>query len=199
MKLAILLLAFAAQSGIPIATTPGCLNYAKGMKHIPNVPACGNDVADDGLSKFVREHKHLIREVQSCDKRDWPASDWVCEGIALGFAHSYVMDNLDTYGPDALKPKSIPSITYTVSGITSIPANLFYAPQNPPLVCPKYQHVEHWPGGCGPVPCNENTCIAVCAPPPPDKCVDDMHELTEREWQELMQRVEKLEKKAKHD
>jgi hypothetical protein len=60
-----------------------------------------------------------------------------------------------------------------------------------PLKCEKYQHVYHWPGSCGPANCNEQsmTCTAVCTPPPADKCVDDMHEVTEREWQELMKRL----------
>ncbi len=60
--------------------------------------------------------------------------------------------------------------------------------------------VEHWPGRCGPSSCGGtsdsmlNTCDAVCTPPPPDKCADDMHVVTEREWQELMARLKELEK-----
>lgn len=54
-----------------------------------------------------------------------------------------------------------------------------------PLKCGQYQHVYHWPGRCGPAPCDDSGCYAVCYPPPPDKCVDDMHEVTEREWQHL--------------
>lgn len=38
-----------------------------------------------------------------------------------------------------------------------------------------------------------NTCDAVCTAPPPDKCADDMHVVTEREWQELMARLKVLE------
>jgi hypothetical protein len=64
-----------------------------------------------------------------------------------------------------------------------------------PLTCPKYQHVFHWPGSCGPSQCDEKNgnCYAVCAPVPADKCVDDVREVTEREWQELMKRPEALE------
>jgi hypothetical protein len=63
------------------------------------------------------------------------------------------------------------------------------------LVCGKYQHVDHWPSACGPAPCDEKTgvCTAICAPPPPDKCVDDLHVVTEREWQEIQADLQKLE------
>jgi hypothetical protein len=65
-----------------------------------------------------------------------------------------------------------------------------------PLHCGKYQHVDHWPGVCGPAPCDEKTgvCTAMCTPPPPDKCVDDLHPVTEREWQETMERLAAMEK-----
>ena len=63
-----------------------------------------------------------------------------------------------------------------------------------PLACGKYQHVYHWPGACGPASCNADTmvCNASCSPLPPDRCVDDMHEVTEREWQELNERLKML-------
>jgi hypothetical protein len=67
-----------------------------------------------------------------------------------------------------------------------------------PLQCGKYQHVEHWPGRCGPAPsqCDSESIIcsavAVCSPPPPDKCVDDVHEVTEAEWQQTMANTEAI-------
>ena len=51
------------------------------------------------------------------------------------------------------------------------------------LKCGKYQHVEHWTG----------FCASMCSAIPPDTCVDDMHEVTEHEWQDLTQRVKQLE------
>lgn len=70
------------------------------------------------------------------------------------------------------------------------------ARQKPPT-CGKYQHVFHWPGTCGPSSCDENGgCFAVCYPPPPDRCVDDIHTVTEAEWQALMKRVAELEHPA---
>src|ERR1700678_3472801 len=78
--------------------------------------------------------------------------------------------------------------TIIVSAILPAP------PQQPPLKCGQYQHVYHWLGTCGPVPSNVNSsCYAVCTPPPPDRCVDDMHEVSEREWQDLMARLKTLE------
>jgi hypothetical protein len=65
------------------------------------------------------------------------------------------------------------------------------------LKCGRYQHVEHWPSGCGPVPCDATACYSVCTTPPPDKCVDDMHEVTERDWQTLMDRLAALEAEPK--
>ena len=35
---------------------------------------------------------------------------------------------------------------------------------------------------------------SICAVPPPDKCVDDMHEVTEREWQDLKAHLRTLER-----
>jgi hypothetical protein len=67
-----------------------------------------------------------------------------------------------------------------------------------PLTCPKYQHVEHWvSGACGLPLCDEKTgtCSSLCGTPPPDRCVDDVHWLTEREWQKLMERLKKLERR----
>lgn len=73
------------------------------------------------------------------------------------------------------------------------------SPQPPVLTCGPYQHVYHWSGTCGPSPtvCSDNAigcyALSICAPIPPDKCVDDMHEVTEREWQALLERLKVLE------
>lgn len=69
-----------------------------------------------------------------------------------------------------------------------------------PLKCGKYEHVEHWPDGqCGPEWCDKdgNVCFANCPPPPPDRCVPDLHTVTEKEWQELMKRMNDLEERLK--
>jgi hypothetical protein len=59
-----------------------------------------------------------------------------------------------------------------------------------PLKCGPYQHVEHWDSPCGPASCGLGVpCVAICTPPPPDKCVDDLHFVTEAEWQKLMSEV----------
>jgi hypothetical protein len=89
--------------------------------------------------------------------------------------------------------------TYHTMELTQTP-NLETSPPAAKLACSKYQHVEHWPGRCGPAfsTCNNDSSIAceavaVCAPPPPDKCVDDRHNVTEAEWQALQVRLAALE------
>lgn len=71
-----------------------------------------------------------------------------------------------------------------------------------PLKCGQYEHVEHWPGRCGPSLCKDlngtlSSCDAVCTPLPPDKCVDDLHTVSEKEWQSLLVRLTILEKEVK--
>lgn len=62
-----------------------------------------------------------------------------------------------------------------------------------PLKCGKYQHVDHFDGGCLAGPRHGDTVMDVCIQmPPTDVCVDDMHPVTEREWQELMKRLDAL-------
>jgi hypothetical protein len=63
------------------------------------------------------------------------------------------------------------------------------------LTCLEYQHVDHWLGRCGPQQCDATSCFAVCSPVPPDKCVDDIHTVTEREFQEILARLKALESK----
>lgn len=59
-----------------------------------------------------------------------------------------------------------------------------------PLKCGKYQHVEP-----AHMDCSLSTgTIATCDLFVPERCADDVHVLTEREWQELIARLEKLEK-----
>ena len=57
------------------------------------------------------------------------------------------------------------------------------------LQCPKYQHLTGAQASCH---CNDKGCT--CDPPKP-KCAPDLHVVTEREWQELMARLKKMESK----
>jgi hypothetical protein len=55
-----------------------------------------------------------------------------------------------------------------------------------PLVCPQYQHEHYQPSYVGGPPCESGSCLAVAITyPEVDECVDDMHEVTEREWQQM--------------
>ena len=69
--------------------------------------------------------------------------------------------------------------------------------QKAALTCGKYQHVQHHPQYCHGAPCNETTgtciAIAICEDAKPDTCEEDVRMTTEREWQELLQRIKKLE------
>ena len=65
------------------------------------------------------------------------------------------------------------------------------AAQPKPIACPKYTHPETT--DCN--TCDQKThmctlmnCISI-----PDHCADDMHVVTEKEWQELMSRLRRLE------
>ncbi len=63
-------------------------------------------------------------------------------------------------------------------------------PEPKPLKCGKYQKL---------VPAHTEDCstnLIGCSRDVPDQCVDDMHFVTEREWQRLMKRLDALEKKA---
>ena len=64
-----------------------------------------------------------------------------------------------------------------------------------PLVCKKYQHLEPEHIGCT----SNGTIATSCDWVIPAGCVDDVHWLTEREWQELMARIKKLEAKKKEN
>jgi hypothetical protein len=65
--------------------------------------------------------------------------------------------------------------------------------KNPPQ-CPKYQHWQELSVGC-----SQNGSFGFCDKIIPAQCVDDMHMVTEREWQELMNRIEVLEKVAHYE
>lgn len=59
-----------------------------------------------------------------------------------------------------------------------------------PLKCGKYQHIQYRDG------CYLGSDLhdgVKCYNHEPEKCVDTMHEVTEREWQELMARLKTLE------
>jgi hypothetical protein len=69
------------------------------------------------------------------------------------------------------------------------------------VTCTKHQHVLHHPAYCHGNPnCSidtgiSNTCtaITICEAAKPDTCEEDTRIVTEREWQDLLQRVEKIE------
>src|ERR1700761_3549259 len=86
-------------------------------------------------------------------------------------------------------------VIITNSTVNGIPVG---TPSAGHLTCGPLQHVWHWSGACGPSACGEDgSCLAICMPPPPDRCEDDMHEVTEKEWRELMKRLGELEKSDK--
>ena len=70
-------------------------------------------------------------------------------------------------------------------------------PDNPPLKCEKYQHEQKTPAHCAEtcppygVACTSQ-CLYVAAD---DRCVDDIHMVTEREWQEVLAKLKELQPK----
>lgn len=70
----------------------------------------------------------------------------------------------------------------------------------PKLKCGKYQHVYHVDAYTGGAPCSGGPEAVMCVSiavyhPEVNECVDDMHVVTERDWQELRQRLQLLEGK----
>lgn len=66
-----------------------------------------------------------------------------------------------------------------------------------PLKCGQYQHEQKTPAGCANV-CDESetACEAIClSVPATDQCVDDIHFVTEKEWQNILRRLALLESK----
>lgn len=76
----------------------------------------------------------------------------------------------------------------------------FYVTATTPLItCPKYQHLQQTPSHCEFI-CDANSyiCSTECKNVPAiNECKDDIHFVTEREWQELTERLKKLEEKSK--
>lgn len=62
-------------------------------------------VGSQTVEEVLQKHAGFVRQVQSCDKRNWPIGDAACEGTALGIAHSYVLEHPDWFGPHALDKK----------------------------------------------------------------------------------------------
>jgi hypothetical protein len=78
--------------------------------------------------------------------------------------------------------------------------DMIAAPSQPPpfLTCGKYQHISYTPAHCANTcdPRQGGACTANCLyVEAQTTCVADMHEVTEREWQELMVRLHALESK----
>lgn len=65
------------------------------------------------------------------------------------------------------------------------------------ITCGPYQHNQHTPAHCANNGCITNdswVCTTSCQyVPAEDKCVDDLHWVTEAEWQALMKRLADLE------
>lgn len=80
-------------------------------------------------------------------------------------------------------------------------SNTVYPPSKPVpvLQCPKYQHQQHTAAHCANTCLPDATfCTSQCTfVPDDDRCVDDTHTVTEREWQDLMARLKALEKPTK--
>ena len=69
----------------------------------------------------------------------------------------------------------------------------------PVLKCGENQHQEHTPGRCSDNCSGDRSiCTTKCwYLPPEDKCVDDTHQVTEKEWQKLLFRLAELESRGR--
>lgn len=66
--------------------------------------------------------------------------------------------------------------------------------------CPKYQHWEYRPAHwtvCNPLP-PESICIGEILAPATNLCVDDIHVVTEKEWQEVLETQLSIERELQH-
>lgn len=140
---------------------------------------------------------HIAKGVVSCEKRNWPFKDPVCDGYALAMAHQFYQEH-----PEYFDPAQLPVATVTLSGI-AVTASVL-CPEGLtcdaktgkiiPLQCGKYKHEEYTPSHCADT-CDpyrttcEASCLFVAAT---DTCVDDTHTLTEREWQEVLEKLKEL-------
>lgn len=152
----------------------------------------GDVIVDPALHAIER----IKERVRSCEERQWPVTDPICHGYALSMAHDYYQEHPELYA-EVEKSIAIGSgDDFVLPSVTNSKITSFYPiTATPSLTCGPYQHLYHWPGDCGPVPCVNLSCEAVCTPVPYDKCVDDMHEVTEREWQSVLERLKALEQK----
>ena len=69
------------------------------------------------------------------------------------------------------------------------------APKQEPLKCGPYQHEQKTAAHCSNT-CDQDgvNCTTECRyVPAQDQCVDEVHFVTEREWQDLMKRLKALE------
>lgn len=87
----------------------------------------------------------------------------------------------ETLGEDVIPAREIPAGAGTAPPI--------------PVVCPRYQHEEILPAHCA-TTCEPtlSACDAICKEVSAfDGCVDDLHIVTEREWQDVMARLKTVE------
>ena len=137
---------------------------------------------------------HTAKGVVSCEKRNWPFKDPVCDGYALAMAHQFYQEHPEYF--ESIAPKN-DSTGFIVLGDGYSLHALFTAPDNPPLKCEKYQHEQKTPAHCAEtcppygVVCTSQ-CLYVAAD---DRCVDDTHMVTEREWQEVLAKLKELQPK----
>jgi hypothetical protein len=178
------------------------------MKHLL-ILALAVPMAAQTTQEILHKHASSIREVQSCDKRNWPVSDMKCLGTAAGLIHGYIAEHPEWFGPDALKAPDIKCGDGTmcrrdvepgrcVCVPTSVTVTILPPGHIEPLVCGKYQHAVHTPAYCANTcPPDGNACTAQCLyVAETDACVDDIHVLTEADYQAIMARLKALEGKA---
>lgn len=123
------------------------------------------------------------KKVRSCEKRNWPVDDSVCHGYALAMAHEYYVEHPDFFAAPK-PPVTQPDLSINGAGpitygqISGGSLNITY-PETPALICDKYQHVE---ASYVSMDGDQMTYH-------PSRCVDDIHMVTEKEWQELTERL----------
>lgn len=128
---------------------------------------------------------HTAKGVVSCEKLNWPYKDPNCAGYALAMAHEFFMEHREYFEPAAPKPDA--AVVWNTGTISSAPLTT----ATTPLKCEKYQHEQKTPAHCANTcPPDGISCASVCYfVSEDDRCVDDIHMVTEREWQDLMTRI----------